>query len=967
MLPTLFRSLSTVLLIVGLSWVCYGQGVTPEEELASALVTAKTEGERATLLAAKKDLVTPKLVQALVAQGNKFAPQGKFPEALQVFDLALAISKTINDRAGTASALYATGQIYNLQDEFEPAAKNFGEALALREALADKGGAGSALNQLGVLQSKQGNYQSALNFYREALPLLEDAGNKVETSAVLNNIGNAYNGQGIHEQALEYYGRSLKLAEEAGSKARAAIALTNIGLVHSKQGNYALALESQQKALAIKESQKNKPGIAISLLNLGEVHRLQGNYGLALEFFEKSLKQFEEIGAKQGIGLALSNIGLVHQAQNNFPLATDFYQKALKQFEEIKDKAGIAETLNNLGLAQRDLARYDAALEFYKRSLAESEEVNDKPRIAQALTNIADTFILQNKHRDALVMVARAVKVANEVGSRETLWFAHTLSGKAYRALGQTAQAQLEFAEAIKQIELIRTQVAGGETAQQSFFENKLAPYQAMVELLVSQNKLSEALAYAERAKGRVLLDVLQSGRANITKSMSSSELAEERQLTNDLAALNTQLSRARMQKQPDDKRLDEIGSRLQIARRDYEAFETRLYAAHPELEFRRGGAGVLTLAQSEKLLDVRTVLLEYMVTDERVLLFSIALGGRGIRTADGLKVFPIEIKRRDLATQVENFRRALAERDPDFNQSAKNLYNLLVAPASDQLKGRSNLVIVPDGALWELPFQALRSSANHYLVEDSAVAYTPSLSVLYELQKLKPKVPEMPDRTLLAFGNPALAKPVIERTRSALRGSAFEPLPEAESEVKLLSKLYGPGRSTVYTGAEALEERAKAESSQYSVVHFATHAVLNNASPMYSYLALAQGGGAEDGLLESWEIAKLDLKARVVVLSACETARGRVGAGEGMIGLTWAFFVAGSPATVVSQWKVDSAATKLLMLDFHRGLKSFLGNPKITNKKAEALRMAALTMLRNSEYRHPFYWASFVVVGDGR
>ncbi|MEO7969984.1 MAG: CHAT domain-containing tetratricopeptide repeat protein [bacterium] len=944
-----------------------GQELSPEEELAAALTTAKSESERASLLDARKELLTPKLVQALIAQGNKFAPQGKFPQALEVYRLALKIAKTINDRAGTASAFYASGQIYNLQDEFEPAAKNFGEALALREALGDKGGAGAALNQLGVLQSKQSNYQSALNFYRESLPLLEQAGNKVETSAVMNNIGNAYNGQGIHDQALQFYGQSLKLAEEAGSKARAAIALTNIGLVHSKQGNYALALESQQQALAIKESQKNKPGSAISLLNIGEVYRLQGSYDLALEFFEKSLKQFEEIGAKQGIGLDLSNIGLVHQAQNNFPLATEFYQKALKQFAEINDKAGIAETLNNLGSAQRGLANYDGALTFFQRSLAQSEAVNDKPRIAQALANSAETFILQNKHSAALAMAERALRVANEVGSRETLWFAHTISGKAYRALGKTEQAQQSFAAAIKQIELIRTQVAGGETEQQSFFENKLSPYQEMIDLLVSQNKLSEALAYAERAKGRVLLDVLQSGRANITKSMTSPELAEERQLTNDLAALNTQLSRARMQKQADEKRLAEITARVQIARRDYEAFETRLYAAHPELEFRRGGAGVATLAQTEKLLDARTALLEYVVTDERVLLFTIGLGGRGIRIAAELKVFPIEIKRKDLATKVEKFRRALAERDLDFNESAENLYNLLLAPASAQLKGRTNLVIVPDGALWELPFQALRTAPNRYLVQDSAISYTPSLSVLYEIQKLKPKGADLSDRTLLAFGNPALEKPVIERTRSGLRNGALEPLPEAESEVRLLSDLYGPTRSKIYIGPAALEERAKTEASNYSVLHFATHAILNNASPMYSYLALAQGGAGEDGLLESWEITKLDLKANVVVLSACETARGRVGAGEGMIGLTWAFFVAGSPATVVSQWKVDSAATKLLMLDFHRGLKTSLGNPKITNKKSEALRMAALKMLQNAEYQHPFYWASFVVVGDAR
>jgi CHAT domain-containing protein len=131
----------------------------------------------------------------------------------------------------------------------------------------------------------------------------------------------------------------------------------------------------------------------------------------------------------------------------------------------------------------------------------------------------------------------------------------------------------------------------------------------------------------------------------------------------------------------------------------------------------------------------------------------------------------------------------------------------------------------------------------------------------------------------------------------------------------------------------------------------------------MYSYLIMSPGVAGEDGLLEAWEIMQLDLKADLVVLSARETARGKVGAGEGMIGLTWALFVAGSPATLVSQWKVDSAATKQLMLDFHRNLRG----SKTRATKAEALRQAALKMLRTSEYHHPFNWASFVIVGDNR
>ncbi|MCI0391144.1 MAG: CHAT domain-containing protein [Acidobacteria bacterium] len=193
------------------------------------------------------------------------------------------------------------------------------------------------------------------------------------------------------------------------------------------------------------------------------------------------------------------------------------------------------------------------------------------------------------------------------------------------------------------------------------------------------------------------------------------------------------------------------------------------------------------------------------------------------------------------------------------------------------------------------------------------------------------------------------------------MRDEKIDPLPESEQEVKALRRLYGKSRSKVYIGAEAREDRVKIEASQAGILHFATHGVLNDASPMYSYLALAQGDKNEDGLLEAWELMQLDLRADLVALSACETARGRFGAGEGVIGLSWAMFVAGAPATLVSQWKVESASTRELMLGFHQSLRA-PSRKSVT--KAEALRRAALKLMKNPQTNHPFYWAGFVLVG---
>ena len=183
-----------------------------------------------------------------------------------------------------------------------------------------------------------------------------------------------------------------------------------------------------------------------------------------------------------------------------------------------------------------------------------------------------------------------------------------------------------------------------------------------------------------------------------------------------------------------------------------------------------------------------------------------------------------------------------------------------------------------------------------------------------------------------------------------------------------MLGELYGARESAVYMGAAARESRFKQEAGRYRIVHVATHGYLDDTSPMYSYVRMAESGGAgEDGLLEAREIANLDLKADLTVLSACETARGHVGAGEGVIGLAWSLFVAGSPASLVSQWKVDSASTGELMLEFHKRYRGKLRDPASRMTTANALRQASLTLMRQSRYSHPFYWAGFVVVGDGR
>ena len=209
---------------------------------------------------------------------------------------------------------------------------------------------------------------------------------------------------------------------------------------------------------------------------------------------------------------------------------------------------------------------------------------------------------------------------------------------------------------------------------------------------------------------------------------------------------------------------------------------------------------------------------------------------------------------------------------------------------------------------------------------------------------------------SLIAFGNPVI------RGNEKLEQD-LHPLPEAEAEVAAVATAVRTRMKKVLIGARAEEKTFKVLAPQYGTIHLATHGVLDNRVPLNSYLLLTKTDGdlEEDGLLQGREIIDMRLNADLAVLSACETANGRISPGEGVIGMSWAFFVAGTRSVVVSQWRVNSASTSLLMKNFYQALAR--KNDPNGRNKSQALREASLRLLKDTRYRHPFYWAGFVLV----
>ena len=529
------------------------------------------------------------------------------------------------------------------------------------------------------------------------------------------------------------------------------------------------------------------------------------------------------------------------------------------------------------------------------KAKAKFEARPDKAGLANTLADMGKIYSLQGDQTKAFEYASKAADLAREIGSKEILWNALMTLGSTYRAQGKGSEARQSFDDAIKAVEEMRSQVAGDEQDVQRYFEGKVSPYREMVDLLVSTNDDADALSYAERAKGRVLLDILKSGRVNITRSMTGQEVNQEKLLKGQLITLNSQLQREMLRPQPDKKQMDELNGKLTRARLDHEQFQTSLYAAHKELKTQRGESLPIKLEDTSGLLPgSSSALMEYVVTDHKTFLFVLTRDNPAA-SAPNLKVYSISTDETALTAMVNDYRDKLSKRDLLFRAPGGKLYDLLVKPAQAQLKGKTQIVIVPDGVLWELPFQALTTGDNHYMIENAAISYAPSITVLSEMEKVRSKRGNSASNStsLLALGNPSLGDLTVARVRAVERDASFGELPDAEAEVKGLAQIYGAKQSKIYTGSEARKDLFTAEVSKYKVVHLATHGLLNNASPMYSQIVLAQGSdGKQDGLLEAWEIMNMNLTADTVVLSACETARGRVGAGEGMIGLSWAIFV---------------------------------------------------------------------------
>jgi CHAT domain-containing protein/Tfp pilus assembly protein PilF len=965
-----------------------------QSSVAVRLATLPT-AERDAILD-REGLASVELFQALLAVGLKALVNGEYDGCAKAAAAAESVARRVRADVDIARALTLRGTAYFRQSKFDPSETVLREALTILASANDPRAEADAWLMLGYVQRSRADYELSLESIRKAEGLWRKVDDRLGIARAVGTLAHIHKALSRWDEALTGYQEAFKIFEALDDRPRMAIVLESIGNTLSLRGEQPEALQYTLRALAISESLADRVGIHDRLNILGAIYQAQGAYARALDAYQRCLRGRLELGELLPAAETLHNIGMVHASQGNDRLAIDTYKRSLRMNATAgNNKLLTAEALYNIAVAARrlgehqrsranlleslriseqnnfrqfvaanlhalgrwslDRRRLSEAAPLLARALALREDLRDQSGIAETLNTLASVALARQEPDRAIASATRARDIAAKFDQHELLWEAHTLIGMAHRQGGHLDQAERSFSAAVDVIEGLRRQIVAPQFGRERYFETRVSPYHELIELAMSRGAKETALEIGERAKARSLAD-LQRGRRDITSLLDDTEKREDRRLRSLLLTLNQRIHGEQLSATPDAQRLESLERERDARRRDYEAFQSAVYSKHPEAALLRATHAPFKWTEAAPIVSgSSSAVLVYTLTARNAYLFVLSRTS----AAPKLDALRLDVDAPALAQLAATLRGRLARRDLAFAGEARRAYQMLLQPAQRMLQGRTQLIIVPDGALWEIPFQALIDERGEYLIKSASIAYAPSLAMLQESNRSPLR--QAGERTLLAMGKAEFGAKGDLPTVPLM--SDFGPLPEAERQVRRIAALYGADRSTIHLGREAREDRFKSDAPRHSIVHLATHGVLDESSPLYSHLVLSPSADrvADDGLLEAWELLDLRLDAEVVVLAACETGRGRIASGEGIVGMMWALFAAGAQSTIASQWKVEASSTNQLMIALHRRLASG------ELSKSEALRRASLEVLRDDRYAHPFYWAPFVLVGDPR
>ena len=948
---------------------------------------------------------------------------GARPKAIEYYEQALEIARSVGNHRREAVILTAIGSLYNSMGDTRKALDCLSRSLLLSRAAGDRGSEGVTFNNLGAVYRAMGDMQKALEHFNEALLIHQGENDLAEIAITLNNTGLVYDSLGQSQKALDYYDQALPIHRGLGDRDQEATTLTNIGLVYRGWGEWQKALEFYNDALAIRKERGDEANTAVTLNNIGVVYRLLGETEKALSYYNESLPLRRSVGDPRGEATTLSNIGAAHRTLGDMQKSLQYYEEALKLRRKVSDKSGEANTLSNIGLVYESLGLNEKALEYFNQAIPLRRQVGDKAGEAYTLTAMGAVYRSLEDHQKALEHLGRALDLRRAVQDRSGEAVTLYNLARVERQRGDLLQARAHMETALQIVDSLRTNVASQEL-RASYFASVQQNYEFYVDLLMLTHKQSpsqandlKALQANERARARSLIEMLREARADIRRGVDPSLLERERILQrqmNDKADYQARLLGGRHTPEQAATVLKEIDA-LTIQNQQVEAQmrdKSPGYAALTRSE-------PLSLAQLQRdVLDRDTLLLEYALGSDRSYLWVVSqtsltsyeLPKRATIDRAARRVHELLIARQPVAGETDEHRRErIAISDAEYPAAALELSRTVLGPAAAQL-GRKRLMIVPDGSLQYVPFGALPLPSAQLptggqpvtlrqptrgtwqpLITEHEIVSLPSATVLATLRS-ELATRKRPPKAVAVFADPVFSSGddrVAARRISpsgvvagepatdsvTLRGAsetgvigpggAIPRLPFSRDEAKAILEAARPAGAMEAVGFRASRSMATSpELGLYRIVHFATHGLLNSEHPELSGVVLSlvdEQGNPQDGFLRLRDLYNLNLPVEMVVLSACQTALGKEIKGEGIVGLTRGFMYAGAPRVVASLWKVDDLGTAELMKHFYRGIFKEAMTP------AAALRAAQAAMWKQRRWQAPYYWAGFVLHGEWR
>lgn len=856
----------------------------------------------------------------------------------------------------------------------------------------------------------KGQFKEAEEIAKQALALSQKMGDKNRIMVAQMYLGSAYAYEGNELEALEIFKRTADLAREIGNRKGLSRALNNISGVLGNLGRYEESLGYMYQCMDVARELNDLPMQYTVLTNIGRLYLALGDPDKAEAPLQESLR----------IGRDLKHSDLVSNPSKfatetslmllgGMEVARDHFQVALKYLDQVRqshpDSAQAQiELFNTMAVAYQRLGQYQKAADVLQEAMLIAERANSGD-YATLAANLGEAQESLGQLSDALASENRALTAFRKAGgSSDEEWQIERRIGHIDRALGKKEEALEHYKNSIHAIEDLRAVTLNTEAGRASFGALSRAVYDEAADLLYDLHRESDSLEMAERGRARAFLDMLAQSRSGLPDELTSEQHKQEDSKLARITAVQKQLWKPNLTPAEEKK----IKADLTAAEDDLETFHLEVRRTNPRYASVHYPEPINVGLIQKNLLGGHTMLLEFLLGEKRSLVWVVS------KQKLSVGVLP---PRKEIEEEVEAYRKTLTERTSaltlqesldEISRRGKHLYTSLLQPVASAIPPGSTLIIVPDGNLGYLPFESLVVGSPHsssdeiqpaYLLDKFAIAYGPSASALAVIQQVNTGTQER-TKTLLAFGDPVVQTEISlaknSTTNAATRSAGAEPqanpeqassptaapaadniseeyaergfslvrLPFTRDEVLGISNLYPSSQRQVYLGEDAREETVKSEQlDAYRYIHFASHGFIDESHPGRSGILFSRSpNSSEDGVLQMGEIMRLKLNADLVTLSACSTGLGKLVNGEGVLGLTRAFFYAGARNVTVSLWNVNDSATATLMKSFYENLNRGL-------PKSAALRQAKLSLLRgeNNLWRHPYFWAPFVLVGEGK